>query len=108
QAGGVAEGERQVRFSETDAADQDCIGFFLDEVELEQMLELRTVDFLRPVPLELIERLDEGEARLSDAPLETSVFPMGNLAFDQALQILEVSPALLDGGLGELVVMGAD
>jgi hypothetical protein len=41
------------------AAQEKHIGLLLDEVEMEQVLDLRPVDLLRPTPLELIQGLEQ-------------------------------------------------
>src|SRR5215469_9976877 len=89
-------------------AEEQHIGLLLDEAEVEEVLDLRPVDLLRPGPLELIEGFDEREASEADASLEALVVAVGNLAFDETLEILDVAPALLGCGEGELMVMGAD
>ena len=47
-----------MRFAQTHAAQEDGVGFLLDEVQAEEVLDLRPVDLLRPAPLELIEGLE--------------------------------------------------
>ena len=105
---GLTQGDTQVSFAETDGAQEDHVGLLLDEVQTEEVLDLRSVDFLRPAPLELIEGLLHREARPSDALRETFILAAGHLALDQALQVIEVPPALLGGGLGEFMVIRTD
>ena len=71
-------------------------------------MDLRTVDLLRPGPLELIEGFGEREAGAADSLSEALVLAPGDLALDQALQVFEMVPVLFGGGLGELVVVCTD
>ena len=82
-AGGVAQGGGEMGFAEADAAQEDDVGFFLDELEAEEVLDLEAVDFLGPVPAELFEGLDDGEAGGFDAPLDGALAAQGGFAFDE-------------------------
>src|ERR1039457_6090190 len=84
------------------------IGLLLDEVQTEEVLDLRPVDFLGPVPLELIESFGQREARAADMVREALVFAPGDLGLDQALQVLKMSPLLFGGRLRQFMVIGAD
>ena len=97
-----------MRFAETDATQEDDVGFLLDKVQAEQILDLRTVDLLRPTPLELIQGLEHREAGTPDALREAFILTAGHFALDQALQVIEVAPTLLGGGLRQFMVVGAD
>src|SRR3569833_1068735 len=56
RAGSAPEGNRQMRFAESGGTAQEKhIGLLLDELEMEQVLDLGPVDFLRPAPLKLIQ-----------------------------------------------------
>lgn len=105
--GGVSEGDAQMCFPEAYAAQEDCVGLLLDKVQAEQILDLGPVDLLRPVPLELIQGFREREACAADALREALVLAPGDLALDQALQVVEVSPLLFGGRLCEFMIMGA-
>ena len=98
-----------MRFAEPrGAAEEDRVDLLLDEAEVEEVLDLRPVDLLRPAPLELIERLGEREASEPDTALQAAVIALGDLRLDEALEVLDVVPLLLSGGLRELVVVAAD
>src|ERR1035441_10475841 len=72
-------------FPQADTASEDGIGLLLDKVQAEQILDLRPVDLLRPVPLELIERLGKWEAGAADALHQALVLAPGNLSLEHAL-----------------------
>ena len=78
----------------------------LDKLQTEQILDLRPIDFLRPVPLELIERLEDREACEADASLQALILAPGDLALDQALEVVERRPLLFGGGLREFMIVG--
>ena len=67
-------------------------GFLLDKVQAEQILDLRSVDLLRPTPLELIQGLEHREAGTPDALREAFILAARHFAFDQTLQVIEVLP----------------
>src|SRR5688572_20286598 len=67
--GGVAQGGSEVGLAEPDPAAEDRIGAFRDEAQFEQMADLRLVDLLGPVPVELVEGLAHGETGRLDSPL---------------------------------------
>jgi hypothetical protein len=99
QAGGVAESNRQMGLAEADVTDQDDVGLGCDEGQTEQVLDLRAVDLFGPVPLEVIEGFEHGEARVLDASLDAAVLAHCSFALNQLLQIIQVR-ALLLGGFG--------
>jgi hypothetical protein len=55
----------------------------LDEIQMEEVLDKQAVDFGGPVPVKLIQRLDDGEARLSNTALHAAIFQPGHLAAEQ-------------------------
>ena len=67
--GGVAQGDGQVAFAQTDAANDDGVGLVLDELEAEEVLNLEAVDLGGPGEVELLEGLEDGEAGLLDTAL---------------------------------------
>ena len=97
QAGGVAEGDAQVALAQADGADEDDVGVVLDEAQAKEVLDLGSVDLLRPAPVELIEGLEHREAGQSHAPLDAALFAPVGLAFDEPRQILDVGPLLGTG-----------
>jgi hypothetical protein len=89
-------------------AQKEDVGLLVDEVQIKQMPDLRTVDLLRPAPLELVECFQEWKARHAHAPLDTLVVTVGDFALDETVDVLELASALLRGGLSQIVVMAAD
>ena len=96
QAGGMTEGDQQMSFAEPNVTQQDSVGFLADELQTEQILQLRTVDFLRPAPVELIEGFEHGEAGEADTTLRAAVFAAIDLALHEPLQVLERRPPLFN------------
>jgi hypothetical protein len=90
QAGGVAEGDAQVCFTQADATDHNYVGVLVDERKAEEVLNLEAVDLFRPSPVELIEGFDYGEACHSDAPSDTAVLTQGSFGFDKPGQVFDV------------------
>ena len=88
--------------AEADIADQDDVGMGGDEGESEQVLDLRTVDLPRPAPLEVLEGLEHGEARIPDAALDAAVVAQRSLAVCELREIIHVRALLL----GRLVGCG--
>ena len=75
QASRVGQGDRQVRLAQADAAGQDHVAVRGQEVEAEQMLDLRPVDPLWPTPIEAVERLDPRQAgRLHQAIVDPALW----------------------------------
>jgi hypothetical protein len=80
----------------------------LDEGEAKQILDLGAVDLPGPVPLELIEALEHGEACGLDATFDAAVLaPMG-FAFDQPSKVLDMGVMLIGGLLGKRLEVLAD
>ena len=94
----MPEGNAQVTFAQADVGDEDDVGVVLDETQAEQILNLRSVDLLRPAPIELIEGLEYRKAGVTNPALDAAVFVPVGLAFDEPRQILDVR-ALLGTGL---------
>ena len=107
-AGGVAQRRGQVTLPEADPAHKDDIGFLRDEAEPEEVLDLELVELFRPVPPELIQRLEHRETGGAQAPLEGALLADDTLAVEQALEELEVRPRRRGGLLGERGVMFGD
>ena len=70
ETGLIAKGGCQVGFTETDTAEQYAVGFLIDEVEQKEMLQLWSIDFLRPVPLELIKSFGYRKTSHADTTLD--------------------------------------
>ena len=97
QTGGVSEGDAEVSFAQADVGDEDDVGVVLDEAQAEQILDLWSVDLLRPAPIELIESLEYRKAGVTNPALNAAVFASVGLAFDETRQVLDVSPLLGTG-----------
>src|SRR3972149_3462286 len=93
----MSKGDAEVSFAQADVGDEDDVGVLLDEAQAEQILDLESVDLLRPAPIELIEGLEYRKAGETNPPLDTAVFSPVGLAFDEPRQILDVSPLLGSG-----------
>ena len=82
-AGGVAEGGGEVGLAESDGAEQDDVGVIPDELEAEEILDLKAVDLFGPVPAEGVEGLDDGEAGALDAAGDGAVGAQVGFALDE-------------------------
>ena len=107
-AGLVAQGDRKMGFPESYAAYEHGVGFFVEEAQPEEVLDLGPVDLLRPTPIELVQGLDHREAGGADAPFQGALFAPGAFAFEEALEVLDMGPVLGRGLLGQLFVVGGD
>src|SRR5262252_1433514 len=105
-AGGMAKGDGAVGFAEANGTYKHGVGVGSDEGQAEQVLDLRAVDLLWPAPLEVLHRLEDGEAGLSDAPLDGAGLASGGLTLDQLGQIGEMRELLLGGCGGKGLVVG--
>jgi hypothetical protein len=101
----MTQGDQQMSLAEANVAQEDGVGFLFDELQAEQILDLCSVDFLRPAPVELIEGFEDREARKTDAPLQTAVFAPIDFALDEPLQIIQMTPLLFGGGLRKLMMV---
>ena len=100
-AGGVTQRGGEVGFAEADQAEEDDVGFVLDELETEEVLDLEAVDFLGPVPAEGVEGFNDGEAGGLEAPGDGAVGAQGGFAFDELGEVVEVSDRVFGGGGGQ-------
>lgn len=97
-ASGVSQCAGEVSFTKTDQAEDDDICMIVDELEAEEILDLKTIDFLGPVPAEGIEGFDDGEASGLDSPGNGTVGMQGGFAFDELGEVVEVSDGVFGGG----------
>ena len=98
-AGAVAEGGGEMGFAEADQAEEDDIGFFLDEAQAEEVLDLEAIDLFGPVPAEGFEGFEDGKARGLDAAGHGAVLAREGFAFDEAVEVIEMTPVFA-GGFG--------
>jgi hypothetical protein len=71
-------------------------------------LDLEAVDFLGPVPAELVESFQDREARGLDAQLDGMLEALLVLAVDEPAEVFRVSPGLLGGLLGQFGILGCE
>ena len=100
-AGGIAQGAGQMAFAQADGAQEDDVGPVADKVQPEEVLHGQAVDFLGPVPAELLQGFDHGEAGLLDAALDQALAAQFVLPLHQGLQVLLMIPVVLGGFLGQ-------
>jgi hypothetical protein len=97
-----------MRFAQSDVAQQHCVGFLGNELQAKEVLHLEAINFLGPVPVELFESFDDGEASGFDAPFNDALASLGVLAFDQPTQIFDMIPVLLSALLSQFGVVFLD
>ena len=64
------------------SAQENDVGIFGDELQAEKVLHLEAVEFLGPVPEELVEGLEDGETRRLQSALDPAVLALEVLALD--------------------------
>ena len=84
------------------------VGFVLDKLETEEVLDLKAVDFLRPVPAEGVEGFDEGKASGFDAPGDGTVLAQGGFAFGKLGEVIEMGEFLARGLGGQALAVLPD
>jgi hypothetical protein len=90
--------------AQADAGDEHHVGVFGHEVQVEEVLDLRPVDFGGPVPVECVDCLEHGEAGLADAALHAPVLAGGGLAVEQFGEVVQVRPVLVGSRVRQLSV----
>jgi len=105
QAGDMAQGDGEMCFAQSDATQENNVGFVADECQPEEILNLQPVDFGWPVPSELIQGFDDGEAGFFDQPLNGPLLALMGLPLHQVGQIVDVVPTLVGGLFGDRVEM---
>ena len=91
-AGGVAQGEGQMRFAQAATAHEDHVGVGFQERQAEAVPHLGAVDFLGPAPVELAEGLEHGKAGGGDGALHQPILLPQGFAFHEPAQILHRAP----------------
>lgn len=99
EAGGMTESGGEVCFAQTDQTEEDDVAVVAHEVEVEEVLDFETVNFLRPVPAEGIEGFDDGKAGGFDASGDGAIGTSGGFALDELGEVLQMGEGVL-GGLG--------
>lgn len=97
----------QMCLSQPHPTDEHNVGVGLDEVQAEKVLDLCAVDFLRPRPVELIQRFDHGQACRLDPSFHAATVARVDFDFCQLSQILNMCDVLTGRRLGKwFVVLG--
>lgn len=96
---GMAQSGGQMGFSKTDSADKDHVGLGRHKGQAEEVLNLGAVDFLGPVPRELFQGFEDGEAGGGQAPLQSPLIARCTLRVQEACQVIDMGP-VLPGSLG--------
>ena len=105
QAGFMRQGHNQVSFPEADASHEDDVGFVFGEGEAKEVLDLGTIDFLGPVPVELVERFETGKAGGGHAALNGQLLATLGLPVNEPGQIIDMGPLFLRGLGGQRRVL---
>ena len=88
-------------FAQTDAAEQDDVGFGVQKGQAHEIHDVGAIEFLGPGPIEGVERLQDGEAGGLEAPLNADFAAAVAFAFQNSFEIAVVGFAVLGGFLGE-------
>ena len=84
------DGRRDVRFADAGWADQQHAGVGLDEAGAGQFDDLRLRNLRIEAPVEIGERLHDGDARLFQPAREEAIGASGELVLDEQLEKLEM------------------
>jgi hypothetical protein len=76
-----------------------------DDLE-EEVLDLKAIDFLGPVPVELIERFEDRKTRGLNAPLDGVLEALLVLGVDEPAEVIDVGPGLLGCLRGRFGMLG--
>lgn len=60
-------------FAEIDEAEEDHVGFVMDTLKAEDVLDSKVVRILEPIPAERVVDFDDGEAGGLDAPGDAAI-----------------------------------
>jgi len=105
ETGLVSQRSTQVCFTQADASEENDVGFGFHESEAKEILDLETVDFFGPVPVEAVKCFKHGEPGQFDAALDGAVTPQVYFGLGKFREILDMGPVLLDGMLGGGIVL---
>jgi hypothetical protein len=97
-----------LRFPQAHTAEQDEVGFVFDKLEVEVLLHLEAVDPCGPVPAELLQGFDDGEARQTNATFGGTIPPQVGLAFNKSGQIVHMGPRFVRCLFGQLCILSGD
>jgi len=96
-AGRVAQGGGKMGFAKTDQAQKDNVGFVVDELKSEEVLDLKAIDFFWPVPAEGFEGLDDRKAGVFDASCRGPIRAQVGFALDELGEVIEVRDRVFCG-----------
>jgi hypothetical protein len=96
----VGDRDREKRLAAPWSAEQDRTAALLDELRPEEATERLELHRILEAGIELLDRLEEREARLAHGPRDARLAAVRDLLGDELLEQLAVGPALLLG-LGE-------
>ena len=77
-------------FPQADAAQYDEVGFVLDKRQAEVVLHLEPVNPGGPVPAELLQGFNDGEARQANAAFGRAITSHVGLAFHEFGEVVDV------------------
>ena len=107
QTGFMGQGHDQVCFPEADSAHEDDVGFVFGEGQAKEVLHLGAIDFLGPVPVELVQRFEAGETGGGHAALDGQLLAALGFAVNEPGQIINVGPLFLRGlGGQDCILLG--
>ena len=92
--------------SQADSAHEDDVGFVFGEGQAKEVLHLGAIDFLGPVPVELVQRFEARETGGGDAALDGQLLAALGFAVNKPGQIIDVGPLFLRrlGGQGGILL----
>jgi hypothetical protein len=96
-----------VSFAQTNAAQIEKVDAILDKSEAKVVLHLEAVNLGGPIPAELLQGFDDGEAGEANAILRGAVASHVHFTLREVCQVVDVGPRLV-GSLGRhlRVVLG--
>jgi hypothetical protein len=81
-------------FAQADQPQEDNVGFFFDEAQPKEFLDLEPIYLLWPVPAEGFQGFDGRKTSSFDPAGDNTVLPCGYFALDEAAQVVEVAPVV--------------
>ncbi len=78
-------------FAQPDGSKKDDVGLLRQELQTEEVLNLEAIDFLGPIPMELLQGFENRKARSLDAQLDGVLEPLLVLAVDEPAEVINGS-----------------
>lgn len=94
---GVPQGRGKMGLTQPHSAQENDVGPGFDKAESEEILDLGTVDFPGPTPLELFQSFEGGKAGGVDAALKRGLVATDAFRIEEAGEIVDVSPGVAGG-----------